>query len=152
MADTDIPGFGGLEPAPSRPQPIASPFGALPGLRAWAPPQQPGFNVTNPGTPSPAGWLPPDIVSSLLAALTPSKQDIAETLGAPVDLLGWAAHRAGLAVPGNEAPPEWTPALQGGRQPWIPGASVPLSSQNIRGMLDNPPPLDAFLQAMRRHG
>lgn len=33
MADTDIPGYGGMEPAPSptrRVRPIASPFGALP--------------------------------------------------------------------------------------------------------------------------
>jgi hypothetical protein len=121
----------------------------FPGLRAPTPPPQPGFNF-NPGTPSPAGWLP-----EWLAQIMPSGQDlkqgVAETLGAPVDILGYMAHRAGLAVPGGEAPREWTPSVQG-TPTWIPGEGVPLSSRNIRGMLDNPPPLDAFLQAMRRYG
>jgi hypothetical protein len=130
-----------------RPRPIASPFGALPGLRAPTPPQQPGLNAS-PGTP--AGWLP-----EWLAQLVPSgqvlKQDVAETLGAPVDMASWALMKLGMPIP---RAPTLTPysASDGSRGTWAPSASVPLGSQNIRGMLDNPPPLDAFLQAMRRYG
>jgi hypothetical protein len=151
MADVDIPGMGGLEPAPSRPRPIASPFGALPGLRAPPPPQQPGLNAS-PGTP--AGWLP-----EWLAKITPSGEDwkrgVSDALGVPVDNVGFALHMLGVPISGgsqyggggfNRA------MLVAGEPTWTPGPSVPLSSANIRGMLDNPPPLDAFLQAMRRYG
>jgi hypothetical protein len=143
--DGPAPGMG-YDITP-RPRPIASPFGALPGLRAPTPPQQPGLNAS-PGTP--AGWLP-----EWLAQLVPSgqvlKQDVAETLGAPVDMASWALMKLGMPIP---RAPTLTPysASDGSRGTWAPSASVPLGSQNIRGMLDNPPPLDAFLQAMRRYG
>jgi hypothetical protein len=158
MADTDLPGMGGLPSAsPPTPRPIASPFGALPGLQAWAPPQQPGFNF-NPGTASPAGWLPDD-VAKLLAQITPSGEDlkrgVADTLGAPVDMAGWALHMMGVPISGDQYYGGGgfnRSKLVAGEPTWTPGPSVPLSSANIRGMLDNPPPLDAFLQAMRRYG
>ena len=106
----------------------------------------PGFNV------QPVQQAP---TPSLLASFMPSganwKHNLAENLGGPVDMLGHLAHRLGLQVPGGEAPLGWTPSMQG-RQPWIPSADVPLSSQNIRGMLDNPPSLDAVLRALRRPG
>jgi hypothetical protein len=137
-------------PPSTRPRMYAAPFGALPGMTPpTSPPPPPGFNV-QPASP------PSDPMSSLLASFTPSGQDLkqgfAETLGAPVDMLGWFAHRFGLSVPGGSAPPEYAPAPGTTIQPWIPSADVPLSSRNIRGMIDNPPPLDAFLQAMRRYG
>jgi hypothetical protein len=149
MADTDIPGFNPDYSTPPRPvRPIASPFGML--SNPWVPPdpnQAPGFNVQ----PDPASTNP---MSSLLSFLPPTqdmKQALAENLGFPVDALGHVLHKFGFQVPGNEAPPEWTPSPSG-RQPWLPGASVPLSSQNIRAMLDNPPSLAALLQAARRPG
>jgi hypothetical protein len=120
MADTDTP---------PRPRPIASPFGIMP-----------GFNVPDNRAPG--------LMDNLWASL-PSRQDLkqgtAETLGAPVDMLGWLAHRMGLAVPGGIAG-------NGAISPWIPSADVPLSSRNIRDMIDNPPSLDALLYAARRHG
>jgi hypothetical protein len=148
MADTDLPnGFGALPSAPTpRPRPIASPFGIFPD--PWQTPnpnQTPGFNVQ----PDAASTNP---MASLLASLTPSRQDVAETLGGPVDMLGYVAHRMGLAVPGGSAPPEYAPSPGTVIQPWIPSADVPLSSRNIRGMLDNPPSWDAMLRAMRRPG
>lgn len=112
----------------------------------------PSFNVT-PGfkLPTPMGWLPANLFSSLAASLTPPKQSVAETLGAPIDAAGWMLHKMGLPVPGGEAPPEWQSApFAGGKQPWIPSTSVPLGSRNIRAMLDNPPSMDALLQAMLR--
>jgi hypothetical protein len=157
MSDTDLPGMGGLEPAPRRPRPIASPFGALasppPGLINFRPPSTPGFNV---GAPTPAGWLPADALSNLAANLTPSRQGIAETLGAPMDAIAWALHRAGLPISGDES--YASGAFQrdpfSGRPTWTPSASVPFGSQHIRGVLDNGPSfsLDALLQAMRRPG
>jgi hypothetical protein len=142
MADTDLPnGFGALPSAPKpRPRQIASPFGALPTM---------GFNV-QPDTPSQTNPM-----ASLLASLVPSgegvKQDIAETLGAPVDMAAWALMKLGLPIP---RAPTLTPysASDGSRSTWAPSASVPLGSQNIRAMLDNPPSLDAMLRAMRRPG
>jgi hypothetical protein len=153
MADTDLPnGFGAIDrpSGPSRPpRPIASPFGIFPD--PWQlpnPSQTPGFNVQ----PDQASTNP---MSSLLASFMPSGQDmrqsIAENLGFPVDAIGHVLHKFGFQVPGNEAPPEWTPSPSG-RQPWLPGASVPLSSQNIRAMMDNAPSWAALLQAARRPG
>jgi hypothetical protein len=142
MADTDLPnGFGAIKP-----RPIASPFGMLPtdGLTPPQPGPPPGFNVqpeqqqTNP--------------MASLASFMPSRQNVAETLGGPVDMLGWFAHRFGLAVPGGSAPPEYAPAPGTTIQPWIPSADVPFSSRNIMGMMNNPPSWDAIFRAMRRPG
>jgi hypothetical protein len=84
MADTDLPnGFGAIQPAPRRPRPIASPFGIFPD--PWQTPnpsQTLGFNV-QPEAPTPTPTNP----MGVLASFVPSKQDVASTLGAPVDAL-----------------------------------------------------------------
>ena len=143
MADTDLPnGFGAIDRPPRpTPRPIASPFGAL---------QTPGFNV-QPDTPSPETANP---MAALLASLTPSREAVAGTLGAPADGIAWALHRMGLPISGdvsyggsglgNTAP--------GGQPTWAPGPNVPFSSQNILGMMNNAPSWDAILRAMRRPG
>jgi hypothetical protein len=157
MADTDLPnGFGALNPPPRRVRPIASPFGMLPtdGLTPPQPGPPPGFNV-QPDTTSPP---PSDPMASLLAFL-PSRENalnaVAGTFGAPVDALGWAFHRMGLPIPGSMGGDNqnWLMKSPTNGQPtWQPDASVPLSSQNIRGMMDNAPSWDAMLRAMRRPG
>jgi hypothetical protein len=153
MADTDLPnGFGAIDrpSGPSRPpRPIASPFGAL--SNPWQTPdpnQTLGFNVQ---PPAPAQTNP---MASLLASLTPSREAVAGTLGAPADAIAWALHRAGLPISGdvsyggsglgNTAP--------GGQPTWAPGPNVPFSSQNILGMMNNAPSWDAILRAARRPG
>jgi hypothetical protein len=145
MADTDLPGgFGAIESAPRRVRPIASPFGSLPDWPTPDPNQTPGFNA-QPDTP------PPNPMAALTSFL-PSRQNVAETLGGPMDMLGYVAHRMGLAVPGGSAPPEYAPSPGTTIQPWVPSADVPLSSRNIMGMMNNPPSWDAILRAMRRPG
>ena len=150
MADTDLPnGYGAIKPAPKpRPRPIASPFGIFPD--PWQTPnpnQTPGFNVQ----PDAASTNP---MASLLASLTPSRQDVAATLGAPVDALAWAAHKMGLPISGDVSYGGSGLGNTGlnGQPTWAPGPNVPLSSQNILGMMSNPPSLDAMLRAMRRPG
>jgi hypothetical protein len=149
MADTDLPnGFGAIDrpTGPSRPpRPIASPFGML--ADPWATPAPtPGFNVQ----PDMASQTNP--MASLLASLTPSRQDVADTLGAPVDAIAWALHRAGVPISGdkfyggnafNRAPGSGEPA-------WTPGPSVPFGSQYLRNAFDNPPSWDAIARALRR--
>jgi hypothetical protein len=156
MSDTDIPGMGGLPPAPDystpprRVRPIASPFGIFAFPSTPAPTQAPGFNV-QPDTPPPTNPM-----ASLLASFMPSgenwKQSLAENLGALVDATAWALMKLGVPIP--RAPTE-TPymaiAPNGSRGTWAPAVS--LSAPKISGgMLDNPPSLDAALRAMRRPG
>jgi hypothetical protein len=150
MADTDLPnGFGALNRPP---RPIASPFGML--VNPWPTPdpnQVPGFNV-QPEQPAPTQTNP---MASLLASFQAlgTKEGIAENLGAPVDAMSYALMKLGVPIP--RAPtdtPYMATAPNGSRGTWAPAASVPLGSQNIRGMLDNPPSLDAVLRAMRRPG
>jgi hypothetical protein len=95
---------------------------------------------------------------SLLASFMPSgqalKQGAANTLGAPVDGLAWALHRMGVPISGDvsyggSGLGNTTP---GGQPTWAPGPNVPLSSQNILGMMNNPPSWDAILRAARRPG
>jgi hypothetical protein len=136
MADTDLPnGFGAPKPAARRM--YASPFGSLPGLETPAPTPPPGFNV-QPDTPPATNPM-----ASLLASFMPSGQDlkegVANTLGAPVDALAWAAHRMGAQIPGV--------SCGGG---WAPGPNFPFGSQYFQNAFDNPPSLDAVLRAMRR--
>jgi hypothetical protein len=103
-----------------------------------------------PDAPTPPQTNP---MASLLASLTPSKQDVADTLGAPIDGMAWMLHRMGLPVPGSLGPADAiTQSINGNPNVWRPSSSVPLGSQDIRGMLDNPPSLDAVLRAMRRPG
>jgi hypothetical protein len=79
MADTDMPGMGGLPvmaTAQQRaPRPIASPFGMLPN-RQWPPTdqqqQQPGFRPASHTDTRRMGAV--DIMSDLTASLTPSRQ------------------------------------------------------------------------------
>jgi hypothetical protein len=152
MADTDLPGgFGATEPAPRRPRPIASPFGML--SNPWATPdpnQAPGFNV-QPDTPA---TPPANPMASLLASLTPSREAIAGTLGAPADAIAWALHKAGLPISGDVSYGGSGLGNTGinGQPTWAPGPNVPLSSQNILGMMNNPPSWEAILRAARRPG
>jgi|HubBroStandDraft_6_1064221.scaffolds.fasta_scaffold794811_2 hypothetical protein len=154
MADTDLPnGYGTIEPAPRRRvRPIASPFGMLP-TDGLTPPQPgappPGFNVTAPTaaeTPS---------LGSSLAAMMPSREDLAGALGAPVDGLAWGLRNwMGLPIPSDMS---YGGSGLGntsirGQPTWAPGPNVPLSSQNILGMMNNAPSWDAMLRAMRRPG
>jgi hypothetical protein len=113
MADTDLPnGFGAIDrpSGPSRPpRPIASPFGAL---------QTPGFNVQ----PDTASTNP----MSMLASFVPSKQDVADSLGGPVDAMAWLLHRMGLPVPGSVQPADaLTQRINGNPDVWRPSARVP---------------------------
>src|ERR1700733_10801179 len=101
MADTDLPnGFGAIDrpSGPSRPvRPIASPFGIF--ADPWATPdpnQTPGFNVQ---PPAPAQTNP---MAGLLASFTPSRQNVADTLGAPVDGIAWALHMMGMPISGDK--------------------------------------------------
>ena len=118
-------------------RPIASPFGSLP---------TPGFNVPDTALTNP--------MASLLASLTPSRQDVADTLGAPVDAIAWALHRVGVPISGDKfyGGNAFNRAPGSGQPTWAPGPGVRFGSQNIRGMLDNGPSLDALLMASRRHG
>ena len=148
MADTDLPnGFGALPSAPKpRPRPIASPFGML--SNPWATPdpnQTPGFNV-QPDKANP--------MSSLLASLTPSRQAVAGTLGAPADAIAWALHRMGLPISGDVSYGGSGLGNTGinGQPTWAPGPNVPFSSQNIQNMMNNPPSWDTIFRAMRRPG
>jgi hypothetical protein len=149
MADTDLPnGFGAPKPAARRM--YASPFGSLPGLETPAPRPPPGFNM-QAAAPPPETANP---MAALLASLTPSREAVAGTLGAPVDGLAWALHRMGLPISGDvsyggSGLGNTTP---GGQPTWAPGPNVPFSSQNILGMMNNPPSWDAILRAMRRPG
>src|SRR5260370_26571872 len=152
MADTDLPGgFGAIQPARRRPRPMASPFGML--TNPWAPPdpnQAPGFNVQS-DTPSPETANP---MAALLASLTPSRQAVAGTLGAPADAIAWALHRMGLPISGDVSYGGSGLGNTGinGQPTWAPGPNVPFSSQNIQNMMNNPPPWDAIFRAMRRPG
>src|SRR5450631_4469948 len=152
MADPDeqAPSRPYYDRPSSRPRMYAAPFGALPGMTPPSSPPPPGFNV-QPDTPSPETANP---MAALLASLTPSRQAVASTLGAPVDALAWAAHRMGLPISGDVS--YGGSGLGntgiGGQPTWAPGPNVPFSSQNILGMMNNPPSWDAILRAMRRPG
>jgi hypothetical protein len=127
-----------------------APFGAVPGFNNVQDQEpQPGFNAT------PADQAP-GIMDSLRAALPTAeawKQGTAETLGGPVDMGAWLLHAMGVPISGDKfyGGGAFTRGVNG--QPtWAPSPSVPLSSQNIRGMLDSGPSPEALLMAFRRHG
>jgi hypothetical protein len=145
-----IPGLLGFGAIKSRPRPIASPFGALPD--PWSTPnpnQTPGFNV-QPEQPA------PNPMSSLLASFTPSRQDVADTLGAPVDALAWALHKMGVPISGDKfyGGNAFNRAPISGEPTWTPGPSVPFGSQYLRNAFDNPPNIsaDQLLRYLRRPG
>jgi hypothetical protein len=110
--------------------PIASPFGSVPTAGPTPDPPAPGFNV-EVGTPTPMGWVPTRLGSILGAALTPTREGVAATMGAPVDAATWAARRMGVTVPEN----------------------VPGSSQYFQNLMANPPhaEINALLRALRRY-
>ena len=142
---------------PRRPRPIAQPFGML--ANPWPTPdpnQTPGLNVQSETSPQPAT----NPMMGMLASFMPSgetwKQGVADTLGAPVDGLAWALHMMGVPISGDEfyGGGTFNRGPGTGRPTWTPGPSVPFGSQNIRGMIDNPPNIsvDQLLRAMRRPG
>jgi hypothetical protein len=153
MADTDLPGgFGALNPPPRRVRPIASPFGMLPtdGLTPPQPGPPPGFNVQ----PTPPPSNPMAALSSFMPSGQDLKQGVADTLGIPVDMGAWLLHWMGAPIPGDKSYGGGTFNRDPfhGQPTWTPAPSVPLGSQNIRAMLDNPPSWDAILRAARRPG
>ena len=152
MADTDLPnGFGAIDRPSGPSRPIASPFGML--VNPWPTPdpnQVPGFNVQPP--------VPPQTnpMASLLASFTPSRQDVADTLGAPVDAIAWALRKAGVPISGDTSygGNAFNRAPGSGEPTWTPGPSVPFGSQYLRNAFDNPPNIsaDQLLRYLRRPG
>jgi hypothetical protein len=146
MADTDLPqmpSYGtNSSPLDPRKRAIASPFGMFPPPAAPVP----GLSM------GPQADQAPSLMDSLWASLSSAdnwKHATAEALGGPVDMAAWTLHKMGVPIP--QAPTN-TPYMGEGRGPWAAAASVPLGSQNILGMIDNPPNLSLMLQAMRRRG
>ena len=127
----------------------------IPASASWPPPdpnQAPGFNVQpQPQPQQPAPW-------NTLASFVPSGQDlkqgVADTLGAPVDMGAWMLHALGVPIPGDKfyGGGAFNREPVRGQPTWAPSPSVPLSSQNILGMMNNPPSWDAIFRAMRRPG
>ncbi|MPZ34876.1 MAG: hypothetical protein GEV13_28485 [Rhodospirillales bacterium] len=73
---------------------------------------------------------------------------MADMLGAPMDGAAWLVRQLGAkGIPGGygEADPI-TQSLNGKPQVWQPSADVPLSSQNLQRMMDNPPDLASLLR------
>jgi hypothetical protein len=102
----------------------------------------------------PPGWeMPTTRLASILAkALMPSQQSVAATLGAPVDGAAWIARKMGVPVPGDMREADPTVQANTGRAlAWTPSASIPGSSQYFQNLFDNPPPINALAQTLRRH-
>lgn len=136
--------------------------------------REPGFNVRPPARPrmgfnlpTPAGWMPADTLGSAAAdyaaSLVPSRQGVADMLGAPMDGAAWIARQLGAkGIPGGyaEADPitraiSHVTGTAGSvpQQMWKPSADVPLSSQNIQRMLEQPLDWGALLRsALSRPG
>jgi hypothetical protein len=79
------------------------------------------------------GWLSLDMARRMLDHLTPSREDIAQTMGAPMDGTAWAARKLGAkGIPGDwRSPDALTAATTSHPLVWSPSADVPLSSQSI---------------------
>jgi hypothetical protein len=136
------------DPLPRKPRPIASsPFwmgtSDAPGLSA-APPSTPGLAAPMQ-IPTPMGWMTPDMAGRVLNNLAPNREAIADTLGIPMDGVAWAARQLGAkGISGAYGKPDpltqmFNNVLYPGspHQPmWKPSADVPLSSANIRSLLD----------------
>ena len=129
-------------PTPRKPRPIASsPFwmstdaNAAPGLRApqAEPPPGLGFSL-----PTPMGWLTPEMMAAYANAAAPSREDIASTLGAPVDGMAWAARKLGAkGIPSVYGQPDFTQrATNGAQLVPKPSADVPGSSEHILQLLN----------------
>ena len=99
------------------------------------------------------GWLTPGMAAHMLNNLAPSREAIADTLGVPMDGVAWAARTLGGAkgIPGGYGEPDpltqiFNSVLHPGKaqqQIWKPG-DVPLSSANIRSLLDQYIPPGGF--------
>ena len=91
--------------------------------------------------------MPPQTnpMASLLASFTPSRQDVADTLGAPVDAIAWALRKAGVPISGDKfyGGNAFNRAPGSGEPTWTPGPSVPFGSQYLRNAFDNPPNISA---------
>ena len=103
----------------------------------------PGFNLTPPSDPgfkipSPMGWLTPEMLSTYANAAAPSREDIASTLGGPVDGMAWVARRLGAkGIPSVYGQPDFTQRSgNGGQLVPKPSADVPGSSENILQLLN----------------
>jgi hypothetical protein len=106
--------------------------------------------------PTPMGWMPIDQARQMLNNLAPTRDAIADTLGMPMDGMAWAARRLGAkGIPGDYSDARgdfitqvMDSVMAPGRAPppvWRPGADVPLSSENIRRLLNqNIPPGGLF--------
>ena len=148
---------------PRKPRPIASsPFwtgaGAVPGMRAPDPGAAPGMSASAPQTPgmqipTPMGWLSPEMAGRTLNNMAPSREAIADTLGVPMDGVAWAARTLGAkGISGGYGEPDpltqiFNKVLYPGmpqQQIWKPGPGVPLSSANIRSLLDQYIPPGGF--------
>jgi hypothetical protein len=146
MADPNFPEVA------RKPRPIASsPFwmgtSDAPGLSA-APSSTPGMAAPltlGMQIPTPMGWLTPDQAPRMLNHLAPNREAIADTLGVPMDGVAWAARTLGAkGISGGYGEPDpltqiFNKVLYPGmpqQQIWKPGPDVPLSSANIRSLLD----------------
>lgn len=114
---------------------------ALANVTGPAPDSGQPANALNPGVMTPFGWLPADLASRLADYLTPSRRDVADTLGAPVDAGSYWLHRiAGLNVP--------TTTPSSSTHTWQPAANVPFSSEFFNNLLGDAGNLSA--EAWRR--
>ena len=118
-----------------RPRPIGgSPLqlpnstNALANVAGISPPPDSGqsANALNPGSVlTPFGWMPAGLAAQLAEYLTPSRRDVADTLGAPVDAASWGLRKLGLNVPGGFVD---GPSADGSPQHWATAPTVPLGS------------------------
>src|SRR5262249_30716295 len=82
---------------------------------------------------TPMGWLPPNSLANVAEYLTPSRTDVADNLGWPVDAMGWLLKKAGLPIPGVQGP-----ANRYGANTWLPSGDVPSSSAYFKDLFDRP--------------
>ena len=127
--------------APRRPRPIGGSMLQLPNtgtnalaeVAGQAPDSGQPTNALNPGSVlTPFGWLPAGLASQLADLLTPTREGVASTLGAPVDATAWGLKRLGLNVPGGLVDGV---AADGSPQYWAPAPTVPLGSQFFNNLM-----------------
>jgi hypothetical protein len=102
-------------------------------------------NALNPGVMTPFGWLPRDLTAKLADYLTPSRHDVASTLGAPVEATAWGLKRLGLDVPGGFVDGA---SADGSPQHWETAPTVPLGTAFFNNLLGDAGSLSA--EAWRR--
>lgn len=125
---------------PRRPRPIGGSMMQMPtstnalAAVAGAPPDngQP-TNALNPGSVlTPFGWMPAGMASQLADFLTPTRQGVASTLGAPVDAAAWMLKRVGVNVPGGFVDGV---SADGSPQHWETAPTVPLGTGFFNNLL-----------------